>query len=354
MADFTIEKLNIDINTIPEAVIKQANEFKSIYRDEKFGSSFDYVIVMYKWHFIDKLERSEIADLVHTAPNNIHTWLYNLRWNYSNDYAINTQKHQEECAKLDKILEETKKEIKNINFNQFKKYKSILLHPRYRTMRKRTWSVRNIASKEEYIKILYYLCEIREERLSSREMAVLFGLQIQTLQDRVAMFDMALTFDEGIENKKIKKSQNYVNTISAGKRTRKKALANSPTSGSRNEQIFREDLALVIDTYFVEDYYEVIVGLNNIGVLKGKEIDIPVIIYNNRTDKYVKIAVEYNGETYHQDDTKKIKLLNEKEWVYFPVLETSSDLSHSTLDFLMSRAHIVASKIREIVLSKEK
>ena len=355
MADFTIEKLNIDINTIPEDIIKQANEYYTgISRNEKFGSSFNFVVVLYKWYFVDKLEKSEIADIVGVAPNNVHSWLYNLMWNYSNDYLINKQKYQEECIKLNKILEEAKEKIKEYNFNLYKKYRNILLHPRYKSMTPKRWRLNGISSKDEYVKILFYLCEIRKERLSSRELAVLFGLKIENLQERVVDFDLALTFDKGIENKKLKKSQNYTKTVNAGKRTRKKALANSPTSGSKNEQIFRENLALVFDDYFEEEYYEVIVGVNNVGVLNGKEIDIPVLIYNNRTDKYIKIAVEYNGEIYHQDDSKKIKLLNEKEWVYYPVVETSSDKSHRTKEYLMTRAHIVASEIRGIVLSKEK
>ena len=41
MADFTIEKLNIDINTIPEDIIKQANEYYTgISRNEKFCCCF--------------------------------------------------------------------------------------------------------------------------------------------------------------------------------------------------------------------------------------------------------------------------------------------------------------------------
>lgn len=61
MAIFDIENLNININTIPVEVLKLAeNYFAGTSRDATFGSSYNYIIVLYQWYFIDKLEKSEI------------------------------------------------------------------------------------------------------------------------------------------------------------------------------------------------------------------------------------------------------------------------------------------------------
>ncbi len=61
----------------------------------------------------------------------------------------------------------------------------------------------------------------------------------------------------------------------AGKATRIKALEKNATSGSLTECYFRDELSLVIYDYFYEEFYEVKVGTNAVGIIKDKEIDIP-------------------------------------------------------------------------------
>lgn len=93
-----------------------------------------------------------------------------------------------------------------------------------------------------------------------------------------------------------------------------------------------------------------IIGTNAVGIVKDKEIDIPVIVFNNLNGIYVKIAVEYNGEEYHKEvDQKKLKLLNESNWIYYEVIEKNNDGSHSGIKFIREKARETAKELKQIV-----
>ena len=110
------------------------------------------------------------------------------------------------------------------------------------------------------------------------------------------------------------------------------------------------NIKIVIYDYFYEDYYEVVIGTNAVGIIKDKEIDIPVIVFNSSNGACIKIAVEYNGEEYHkEEDIKKLKLLKESNWIYYEVIERNNDGSHRGIKFIKEKAREAAKELKVIV-----
>ena len=350
MEILSLESLGIDYD-FPDEIRIFANEHKSPGSiPPNYKSVYDYIAILFYYHFVEKLENREIAELLNVAPNNLIQRMYNYGWHYSKDYDINKELREAELKKLFKKLEDAKRAIHTINFEEFDLYKKMKQCDYYQKMRKKTWQIGEFKNKEEYLKSIFYFTQISEEKWSSREMATVFNVRVNTMQLRLENLGISYTLEEALEHKKTKNAQNYGATVRAGKVTRMKALRASATSGSMTECNFRDELSLVIYDYFYEDFYEVIVGTNTVGIIDGKEIDIPVIVINNLQGTYVKIAIEYNGETYHQkEDTKKKKLLKKNDWIYYEVIEKNNDGSHRGIKYIKEKARNTAMELKEIV-----
>ena len=76
---------------------------------------------------------------------------------------------------------------------------------------------------------------------------------------------------------------------------------NTSLNTNNKEEYTRHRLNQELQINFPDD--DIIVGLNNRTVLKGKEIDIPIIAIKG--NKILRIAVEYNGWYWHKDREEK-------------------------------------------------
>lgn len=63
-----------------------------------------------------------------------------------------------------------------------------------------------------------------------------------------------------------------------------------------SENDVRTVFECVIYDYFDISRNDIIIGINNKYIISPKEIDIPIIIYDNHTIKIHRFAIEYNGE----------------------------------------------------------
>ena len=82
---------------------------------------------------------------------------------------------------------------------------------------------------------------------------------------------------------------------------RKTLLERNRVGSSDKEDYLRQKINIELHLKFPD--LEFIVGANNRTVLKGKEIDIPIIAI--KRNKIVRIAVEYNGWYWHKDKEEK-------------------------------------------------
>lgn len=348
--ELSIKSLGI-LYDFPEEIEILANEHKGANSIPKeYPSVYDYIAILFYYHFVEKLENREIAEIIGVAPTNVIQRLYDYGWHYSKDYDINKEFHEKELERLNEKLQKARKDISKINFEEYASYRSAKLSQYYLSMRKRTWDIGGCKNKEEFLKYMYFFTNISEEKLSPKEMAWMFGIRVNAIQKRLERLGIGLSYDEAIKNKKLRGTQDYGATMRAGKTTRMKALRKSAISGSMNECYFRDELSLVVYDYFYEDYYEVVIGTNAVGIIKDKEIDIPVIIFNNLKGTHIKFAIEYNGEAYHKEvDRKKLRLLNENNWIYYEILEKNNDGSHRGSRFIREKARETAKELKKIV-----
>ena len=346
----SLESLGISYE-FPEEINILASEHKSANSIPKeYPSVYDYIAILFYYRFVEKLENREIAEILDVAPTNVLLRLYDYGWHYNKDYDINKELHEKELKVLNEKFQVAKQEIFRINFEKYDLYRSVKLSQYYIRMRKRTWDIGGCKNKEEFLKYMFYFTQISKEKLSPKEMAWIFGIRVNAIQRRLEQLGIGLSYDEAMENKKQRGTQDYGATMRAGKATRIKALQKSATSGSMNECYFRDELSLVIYDYFYEDYYEVVIGTNAVGIIKDKEIDIPVIVFNSSNGACIKIAVEYNGEEYHkEEDIKKLKLLKESNWIYYEVIERNNDGSHRGIKFIKEKAREAAKELKVIV-----
>ncbi len=300
----SIESLGINYE-FPQEISLLAKEHKSANSIPKeYPSVYDYIAILFYYHFVEKLENREIAEIIGVAPTNVIQRLYDYGWHYNKDYDINKELHEKQLEVLSGKLQKAKESIFRINFEKYDSYRSAKLSQYYLRMRKRTWDIGGCRNKEEFLKLMFYFTNISEEKLSPKEMAWMFGISVNAIQKRLEQLGIGLSFDEAIMNKKVRGTQDYGATMRVGKSTRMKVLQKSATSGSMNESYFRDELSLVIYDYFYEDYYEVIIGTNAVGIIKDKEIDIPVIVFNNLNGIYVKIT---------RETAKELKKIVERE-----------------------------------------
>lgn len=349
------KKLSLEILRIKYAFPDEVKRIADSYTHtapilRRYATVYDYVAILFYYHFVEQLENSEIAQIVNVSQQNIYRRLYDYGWGHSKDYTINKERHNTIIEKLNQELAIAKYNIKR-PYEQYPLFNSLKLSAAYRNLQKPTWGVANCNTKEEYLKLLFYFTQLKEEKLSPRELAWMFDVHTGAMHERLSKLGLSMTLQEGVENKTKRKTQDYNSTMRSGKRTRMRQLQEDATSGSKNESLFRDELSLKIYDYFYEDFYEVVVGTNTVGIIHGKEIDIPVIIFNSQTNTWTKFAIEYNGKTYHQtEDTTKMKLLKEKDWIYFPVEEENNDGSHmNSLKYIRTKVIKTIKELKKIV-----
>jgi hypothetical protein len=105
----------------------------------------------------------------------------------------------------------------------------------------------------------------------------------------------------------------------------------------------------------LRNYWPSCSGLcNNTGNLGALEIDIPVIVWDTLRRKLFRFAIEYNADYYHCEirDIRKKQLTEKRGWIYFPIIETSSDNFSNKPAELYNISVALCEKIQEVVYRK--
>jgi hypothetical protein len=347
----SIGDFNIDTNSIPQEVkdfYNSLSERRKTQLGKKFVSAYDFFIVLYHLRFVEKLEKSEIAEKMRIV--NIHEHLYNFAWNYSHDYAENKILSEKESAKLKGDLAEAKEKSLSLdeNENQNSKLKEALR--KVKSIRNNLFLDLGFNTGEEYIRTIYYLIFIKH--LSTPKLVRLFNITISSAHDRLRALGFHLNHEDGIKNKKEQKTQNYEVSLRGGKITRAKSQRKHFSIGSsKNEDYFRRQLSdIIYEGYIDSKKYEVIVGLNNIGILGTLEIDIPTIVYDVAKNQIHRFAIEYNAGYFHtnEEDMNKKALAESKGWHYLAILDKSKYSNNP--DLLDPIVRETCEKIQKIII----
>ena len=346
--EMCIEEFNIQRNIIPNFINEIAQNLSTKRKkpiEKYYKSVFDFVAILYYFRFIEKLEISEIAHVLDFQVQPLHIHLYNFGWHYSKDFEQNNLEYEKEHSKLLNILTKAKIQALKLNVNEHYKLAEALNNT---NIMKETYNKLGFR-KSDYIKTMYHLIFIDE--LTTVELVVLFKIPYSTMHLRVKRLGFNLKLEEAMIKKKEKKRQNYEKSIRAGKVTRLNSQYENLTDGSKNEEYARQMLAKLAYEYFSSDNYDVVVGVSNIGILSQKELDIPIIIFNKMNNKLYRFALEYNGETYHDEDKDAIKvnIAKEKGWIYISIIEKSNGRESNNSKIIIKKVRGICQKMKKII-----
>lgn len=346
----SINDFNIDISKIPPEIEVLSNSFTKARKsklEKKYASTFDFLAILYYLRFEKKLEISDIAEKLGSKVVPIHNHLYNLSWHYSQSFEENKLISRKVSGTKENILADAKNNSILLNSDISPKLKEVIEN--VQNIQKKSYLNLGFKSSEEYARVFYYLCV--EKHLSARDIMSLFDFTYGTVHLRLKNLGLNLSHEEGIEAKKNRKSQDYGKSFRSGQRTRTKHHSSTST---KNEDRTRIRISQFIDECLNDSKYETIVGLSNTAILGGREIDIPVVIYNRENNRIYRFAVEYNGDYYHSEerDTDKKMLAKQKSWHYLAIVESSSSQYSNDLGILDKRVHEICEEIKSIVIAQ--
>jgi hypothetical protein len=323
-----IRGFDIDTGKIPLSVIEDKINLLSKKRKrlwtKEFGSENNFLVLLFHLKFVEKLENSQIHNTLgyYKHADNVHHLLYDLGWDFSSDYEENQRLFEDEIKRLKGILEEARLQSADLDKDAITNEKLKLAIEKVREVKGTNYLKLGFNSGEEYARTLYYITYIRD--LAPRELIHLFGFpSVHMANNHLSELGLNKSRKKGIEGKIQRKSQDYGKSGRAAQITQRKAQYEnlSPTS-SNNEEYFRRQISDFIYKYFDPNIFEVIVGVNNRGVIAPLEIDIPIVIYNSLQHRIFRFAVEYNGprHTLEKDENKQNRL-EQKGWEYIEITD---------------------------------
>lgn len=182
-----------------------------------------------------------------------------------------------------------------------------------------------------------------DEKLSPAEISNLIGVSPKRISERIREYGLSKTPSQARKDAIERGKINYNDINKKREKTRSKLISRSNTQDTLRELI-KHHLEYQLENY---EGIEIITGYNEWSVLGNLEIDIPIIIFYD--DNIYKIAIEYNGEYWHDDirDGHKEDLLIKKGWKLFTLTETTNQTGN--LKVLEEKAKELVDNIMEII-----
>ncbi len=307
---FDIDTEQIPINDIEEKS-KTLSKKRINFFLKRFNSENEFLILLFHLIFVERLEKSDIARIIgYKNAANVHHLLYDLGWShFSSDENDNIlQEARDISVTLDCDASEHTKLKSAIN--------------KVANVNEKAYQKLGFQSGEEYAHVLYYLAHVME--LSPTKICGILNLTWSMTQHHLSDLGLNKDYTMGMDGKVKQKTQDYGETGRSRQRTRRKTQYKyfAPTS-SGNEEYFRRQLSDFIYSHIDPKRYEIIVGVNNTGIINPFEVDIPVIIYQPEKNFLIRFAIEYKDPSVHdtqKDEARKISL-TEKGWNYFEVID---------------------------------
>ena len=348
MAKKNLQSFNISKETLPTTLIEMSEKVTGTRKykiEENYETVYDFFGIIYYFRFIEKLESSEIADILGIQVEPLHIHLYNLRWHYSKVYEKNYEEFENEKKVLNEVYKKTKDLACKLDLDSHPKIRESLL--KSRKVSESSYVKLNFDSLEDYIKTFYHLIYIDD--LTSVQLSILFDLTYTTVHYRLKKLGFNLNHAEGIVKKRKNNRHNYEKTERAKKITTIKNQVTNSSTGSKNENYARFLLANFLYDYFDSKVFDIVVGVNNTGILLSREVDIPLMIHNRDKNILYKFAVEYNGEIFHENDKEKIEITRERGWIYIPILEQVNNRASNNPKIIEKLVRDICEKIKKYV-----
>ncbi|MBK0072368.1 hypothetical protein [Bacillus sp. S56] len=179
-----------------------------------------------------------------------------------------------------------------------------------------------------------------DEKLSIRDLSYLLGTGIKTIRRHLKDYGISKSIStarkHAIENGKL----NYSKINSKSRITRLNSKFNS-VSQEYIHGVVQETLTkrLIEDD---KENIEIITSLNEWSILKDKEVDIPIVIINNRKNTFKKYSIEFQGEYFHRNkieaDTEKELRLKKNGWKHFQLFyDTNFTKMHDEIDKIVNQ-----------------
>lgn len=171
-----------------------------------------------------------------------------------------------------------------------------------------------------------------QEGLSYYEIAELLGcITYKSVCNHVRKYGFAKNKSQARQDAIKKGKIDYRNIIASTKKTARKSNTYSNVQEMVRD-IFKEEF---LDALLIKglDNVEVIIGFNDWGILKSKEVDIPIIVIEGNVFK--KYSVELNSDWHEErvdSDNKKALDLEKKGWNHFELFYNSSNFGELSND----------------------
>lgn len=184
-----------------------------------------------------------------------------------------------------------------------------------------------------------------DEQLTLDEISELIGISPTTLSVRMKEYGFHKTKSQ-LRHEAMKRGTiNYDNILSKGRKTRSKSK-----SLSHSQDLLITLIKHNLELAFTElDNIEIILGYNEYCILGSMEVDIPIIIFKG--DKVYKIALEYDGDVWHEARERVNKLketqLKEKKWHYINVIEVNTE--SGKLGIVEDKAKYIVNQILKFI-----
>ncbi|GAA0083010.1 hypothetical protein [Clostridium sp. CTA-6] len=153
------------------------------------------------------------------------------------------------------------------------------------------------------------------------------------------------------QSKTVKRGLRDYNKITI---SRKKTQFKNAIFGSKSEEYIRQKINILLTEQF--NNYEVIVGENNTSILdNGNEIDIPIIMINKHNNQLYKIAIECNGDIWHnqieeKDIYKKNFIHNKGYTLFYIYVAGNTKIQREKYKTIDHQINTVCEKIKDMIV----
>lgn len=286
--EFDRSKINVDLSVFYGRVKKHKHWTLRVVSD--WGSVENYVDLLYWMKFKKKYNPTQIIEI--TGIRTFPKAYYNIGWGSTTyDFEQCNNAYNERLKELFELRDSF-----DINSSIFEEQEFLEKTKEANSkLSRKMCPYYSVKSVDELIKRLYYYHHKQE--LSTFELSILFGASQRSIEKLLTKTGLGITKSES--QKRAASKRDYGRVFTTQRHTRASSLVRNGFFGSRAENTVRTILATKLEN-LLADKYEIIVGLNTTTIIPPLEIDIPVILIEKNTEKIIKIAIEVDGEKYHQ------------------------------------------------------
>lgn len=285
---------------------------------KRYDSVESYVNILYWLKFIARKDYIEIGKCIGINKINVYILYYDLGWGYYGTFEQNSESLKKDIEYVESFrpiaMKVSPKDI-NIDFNT--------LCEKAKKLRKDSYINFGFNSPIQYLCTMHYLVE--KIKFTTSYLSLFLHLPYRSVQNKMENIQLNRTLAEAQNIIKDTNRRDYERINKTTNRTRAKNFIENGLTGSISENDVRIVLNYVIYDFFDINRFDIIIGINTKYIISPKEIDIPIIIYDNYKNITYRFAIEYNGEWCHKEkDLRKIKMLEKRGWHYLDIWEFST------------------------------